>query len=102
MTTTREPESKYSVVGTRPARHDGYDKVTGAARFGADLNLPGMLHGKVLRSPYAHARIRSIDTSKAEALPGVLAVATAKDFPIVQARPNIDFENAQQNPRHHR
>ena len=96
MTTTAE--NKYSVVGTRPARHDGFDKVTGAARFGADINLPGMLHGKILRSPHAHARIRSIDTSKAEALPGVMAVATAQDFPIVQARP-IDYENAQGNPR---
>jgi len=97
MTTTAA--SKYSVVGTRPARHDGFDKVTGAARFGADLNLPGMLHGKILRSPHAHARIRSINTAPAEALPGVMAVATAADFPIVQERPAIDYENAQQNPR---
>ena len=97
MTTTAA--SKYSVVGTRPARHDGFDKVTGAARFGADLNLPGMLHGKILRSPHAHARIRSINTAKAEALPGVMAVATAADFPIVRERPAIDYENAQQNPR---
>ena len=97
MTTTAA--SKYNVVGTRPARHDGFDKVTGAARFGADLNLPGMLHGKILRSPHAHARIRSINTAKAEALPGVMAVATAADFPIVQERPAIDYENAQQNPR---
>ena len=97
MTTTAS--NNYNVVGTRPARHDGYDKVTGAARFGADLNLPNMLHGKVLRSPHAHARIRSIDTSKAEALAGVIAVATAKDFDIVQQRPTIDYENANQNPR---
>ena len=102
MTTIANQESatrdKYNVVGTRPPRHDGFDKVTGAARFGADINLPGMLHGKILRSPHAHARIRSIDTSKAEALPGVMAVATAQDFPIVQERA-IDFENAQGNPR---
>ena len=97
MTTTAG--NRYNVVGTRPARHDGFDKVTGAARFGADLNLPNMLHGKVLRSPHAHARILSIDTSKAEALPGVMAVATARDFAIVRQRPNIDFENANQNPR---
>ncbi len=96
---TTAAESKYSVVGTRPPRHDGFDKVTGAARFGADINLPGMLHGKILRSPHAHARIRSIDTSRAEALPGVLAVATAQDFPIVREQPSIDYENAQQNPR---
>ncbi len=98
MTTVAAPD-QYRVVGTRPPRHDGFDKVTGAARFGADLNLPGMLHGKILRSPHAHARIRNIDTSKAAALPGVMAVATAADFPIVQHQPAIDYENFQQNPR---
>ena len=72
---------KYKWIGTRPDRPDGADKVTGRARFGADFNLPGQLIGKVLRSPHAHAVIRSIDTSKAEALPGVKAVVTAKDFP---------------------
>ena len=71
---------EYKVVGTRPIRHDGVDKVTGKAQYGADIRLPGHLHGKVLRSPHAHARIKSIDTSKAEAHPGVLAVATAKDL----------------------
>ena len=71
---------EYKVVGTRPIRHDGVEKVTGKARYGADVSLPGHLHGKVLRSPYAHARIRSIDTSRAEAHPGVLAVATARDL----------------------
>jgi CO/xanthine dehydrogenase Mo-binding subunit len=58
-------------VGTRQIRPDGVDKVTGRARFGADFNLPGQLIGRVLRSPHPHARIVSIDTSKAEALPGV-------------------------------
>ncbi len=72
---------KYKWIGTRPDRPDGADKVTGRARFGADFNLPGQLIGKVLRSPHAHAVIRSIDTSKAEALAGVKAVVTAKDFP---------------------
>ena len=101
MTTTAQPESapsQYKVVGTRPMRHDAYDKVTGAAKFGADFNMPGMLHGKVLRSPHSHALIKSIDTSKAEALPGVLAVATAADFPILKSRP-LDYENFQGNPR---
>ena len=83
MTTTtnsqQSPEaSQYDVVGTRPIRHDGVDKVIGAAKYGADIQLSGMLHGKVLRSPYAHARIRSIDTSKAEAISGVTAVVTSK------------------------
>ena len=71
----------YKYVGTRPNRPDGADKVTGRARFGADFNMPGQLIGRVLRSPHAHARIRSIDTSKAEALPGVKAVITSKDLP---------------------
>ena len=73
-------DKEYKVVGTRPVRHDGADKVTGIARYSADLNLPGMLYGKVLRSPHAHARIRSIDTSKAEAMPGVRAVITGADI----------------------
>ncbi len=70
-----------SYVGTRTVRPDGVDKVTGRARFGADFNLPGQLVGRVLRSPHAHARILSIDTSKAERLPGVKAVVTRDDFP---------------------
>ncbi|MCH7745025.1 MAG: xanthine dehydrogenase family protein molybdopterin-binding subunit, partial [Chloroflexi bacterium] len=71
---------KYKVIGTRPIRHDGVDKVTGRALYGADMNLPGLLHGKILRSPHPHARIKSIDTSKAEAHPDVKAVATSNDF----------------------
>src|SRR5436190_7598285 len=67
-------------VGTRTIRPDGVDKVTGRARFGADFNLPGQLIGRVLRSPHPHARIVRIDTSKAQALPGVKAVVTRDDF----------------------
>jgi CO/xanthine dehydrogenase Mo-binding subunit len=78
---------EFKVVGKRPVRHDGYDKVTGKAQYGADVTLPGMLHGKVLRSPHAHARILSVDTSKAEAHPDVKAVATAADFPDVSGDP---------------
>lgn len=74
----------YRVIGTRPVRPDGVDKVTGRAIYGADLHLPRMCSGRVLRSPYAHARIVGIDTSKAEALPGVYAVVTAADFPDVK------------------
>ena len=77
---------EYNVVGTRPIRHDGVDKVTGRAQYAADVQLPGALHGKVLRSPHAHAIIKSIDTSRAEAHPGVLAVATSKDFAPVPDR----------------
>ena len=76
-----QPQQAFKWVGTRPVRPDGVPKVTGAAQFGADYYLPGMLYGKVLRSPHAHARIRSIDTSRAEALPGVKAVITGADLP---------------------
>lgn len=71
----------FKVVGTRPLRPDGIDKVTGRARFGADMTAPGALVGLVLRSPHAHARIRGIDATRAEALPGVKAVVTRADFP---------------------
>ena len=73
----------FRVIGTRPVRHDGVDKVTGRAKYGADYTLPGMLHGKVLRSPYAHARIKSIKFEDALKLPGVFAVITGSDFPEV-------------------
>lgn len=74
-------KDELKVVGTRPIRPDGVDKVIGRAAFGADLAMPGMLVGKVKRSPHAHARIRKIDTSRAKALKGVLAVITAADLP---------------------
>src|ERR1051325_7245719 len=73
-----KPE-KFSVVGQRVQRFEGYDKVTGESKYIADISLPGMLVGKVLRSPYAHARILNIDTSRAEKLHGVRAVVTAED-----------------------
>lgn len=71
----------YRVLGKRPIRHDGADKVTGRAVYGADVKLPGLLEGAVLRSPHAHARIVSIDTSEAEAMEGVRAVVTSADLP---------------------
>ncbi|MFN3331176.1 MAG: xanthine dehydrogenase family protein molybdopterin-binding subunit [Caldilinea sp.] len=79
MTTTKP----YKVIGSRPLRPDGVDKVTGRAIYGADVKLPGMLYGKVLRSPHAHARIVSIDASAALALRGVRAVITAQDLPAI-------------------
>ncbi|MEE9282045.1 MAG: xanthine dehydrogenase family protein molybdopterin-binding subunit [Myxococcota bacterium] len=78
-------ERKFKWVGTRPIRPDGLDKVTGRANFGADLNLPGLLCGKVLRSPHAHAKIRSIDAKPALALEGVKAVITGADLPGVES-----------------
>jgi xanthine dehydrogenase molybdenum-binding subunit len=71
----------YKVIGTRPIRPDGADKVIGRAEYGVDTRLPGMLYGRIKRSPYAHAKIKKIDVSKALALPGVKAVITNEDFP---------------------
>lgn len=81
-----EATADYKVIGTRPLRPDGADKVTGRAIYGGDVRMTGMLHGKILRSPHAHARIKRIDTSKAEALPGVKAVMTASDLPEPEDR----------------
>ncbi|MXZ03821.1 MAG: xanthine dehydrogenase family protein molybdopterin-binding subunit [Chloroflexi bacterium] len=81
MVATFEPKSEYKVIGTRPIRHDGLDKVTGRAIYGADIKLPSMIWGAILRSPHAHARIKSIDTSAAEAMDGVHAVVTNADLP---------------------
>jgi CO/xanthine dehydrogenase Mo-binding subunit len=76
-----ETHAAYRLIGTRPDRPDGLDKVTGRARYGADISAPGMLHAAVVRSPYAHARIKRIDATKALALPGVKAVVTRADLP---------------------
>src|SRR5882757_1613665 len=81
--TVENPDNKW--IGKRTPRPDGVDKVTGRAAFAADTTMPGMIWGKILRSPHPHARIKSIDTSKAERLPGVKAVVTSRDvvdFPI--------------------
>ena len=64
MITTSSETQEFNSVGDRPVRHDGFDKVTGKALYGADVLLPGLLHGKVLRSPHAHARIKNIDVSE--------------------------------------
>ena len=88
---------EFNVVGTRPIRPDGAEKVTGRARYGADQNLPGLLYGKILRSPHSHAIIKSIDTSAAEALPGVRAVVTSADWPETSGRLADLAEGAIQN-----
>ena len=77
----KDPEDNYKILGTRPVRHDGVDKVTGRAIYANDVQLQGLVEAAILRSPEAHARILSIDTSEAEAHPGVLAVTTSADFP---------------------
>ncbi len=78
---TKFTGQSFKSVGTRPLRPDGLDKVTGRARYGADIQLPGQLTALILRSPHAHATIKSIDTSKAEKLKGVKAVLTSADLP---------------------
>ena len=88
---------EFDVVGTRPVRHDGPDKVMGRARYAADIHLPGTLVGKVLRSPHGHARIKGIDASKALALEGVKAVVTADDFPDVSAAVSDQSEGSTVN-----
>src|SRR5262245_41299335 len=70
----------YKVIGTRPVRHDGVDKVTGRAIYGADVQMAGLLHGRILRSPIPHGIIRGIDASKALALLGVETVVTSADL----------------------
>ncbi len=79
--TTSAKSIDLKIVGQRPVRPDGADKVTGRANFGADLRLPGMLTGRVKRSPHAHAKILAIDISQALKLPGVKAIVTCADFP---------------------
>ncbi|MEC9341674.1 MAG: xanthine dehydrogenase family protein molybdopterin-binding subunit [Pseudomonadota bacterium] len=76
----------FRFVGSRSIRPDGVEKVTGRAQYGADLSLPGMLTGKIVRSTRAHARIRHIDVTQAMSLPGVLAVITGDDFPDLERR----------------
>ena len=76
-------ERKFRHIGTRPIRPDGVDKVTGRANFGADLTMNGMLHGRVVRSPHAHAKIKNINSAKALKLKGVKAVVTGRDFPTL-------------------
>jgi xanthine dehydrogenase molybdenum-binding subunit len=91
------------IIGTRPPRHDGVDKVTGRALFGADLKPAGILYGKILRSPHAHARIVSLDATPALSVPGVYAVVTSADLPPPEKRVvelghgSFDVRDAQEN-----
>ena len=99
MTTTYEPNvvlstKEYDVVGKRPLRHDGTDKLTGAAKYGEDFILPGMLHVKWLRSPNAHAVIKSIETSAAESLEGVRGVGEVPISPPTAALENAIYDSA--------
>ena len=90
---------EFNVVGKRPIRHDGNDKVTGRARYSADMTLPRLLHGKILRSPHAHARIKAIDPTRALALSGVKAVVTSADFAQPSGKVADLGEGAMANPK---
>ena len=96
--TKGDDKRRFRVLGTSPIRQDGLDKVTGRAKFGADVQMAGLLHAKMLRSPHPHALIRSIDTSAAEALPGVKAVVTARDLSFID-RETIDLSQARSTAR---
>jgi len=78
-----ERDATFSVVGRGVPRVEGVEKVTGRARYSYDIRLPGQLYARVLRSPHAHARIVSIDTSRAEALPGVYAILSVNNAPPI-------------------
>ena len=93
-------KTSYQVLGNRPVRHDGADKVTGKAIYAADIQLPGMVHGKIVRSPHAHARIKSIDAEEALKIPGVFAVVTAADFPKLESRSEVMGEGGAVNSEH--
>ena len=80
--------NQYNVIGTRPIRHDGIDKVTGRAQYGADIQMPQLLHGKILRSPHAHAVIRSINVERLLDHPEIEAVVTASDLPLPSLEKN--------------
>ncbi len=95
--------TNFNVIGQRVIRPDGVDKVTGRAVYASDVKVPGLLYGKMLRSPHAHANIKSIDTSAAEKLPGVYAVVTGKDFPPAADKTEaagestVNYSNLSQN-----
>ena len=91
--TISDKQTEYKVIGTRPIRPDGLDKVLGRAIYGSDIKLPGLVWGAVLRSPHPHARIVKIDTSKAEKFPGVLAIMTGKDMPAAKS---IEIESGEE------
>ena len=87
-------EAKFKQIGSRPIRHDGLDKVTGRARFGADYALPGLLQGVFVRSPHAHARILSIDTSKAKPIRGKRKLYKRRKYPPPRQFPSNRSTNS--------
>src|SRR5690349_8694638 len=92
-TTPWDMEEELRIVGKPIARVDGVERVTGAAKYTTDIQLPRMLHAQFLRSPHPHARILSIDTSEAEAMFGVRAVLHSKNIPLNRFQGNRDMFN---------
>ena len=82
---------EFKVFGRSVVRKDAIEKVKGGAKYIADIQIPSMLHARFLRSPYAHARIRSIDVTRAEALPGVKCILTYKNVPRVHPQRKLEF-----------
>src|SRR3990172_143603 len=82
--TGAEARDEYNIIGKSVPKKDAWLKVTGQAEYADDLTLPGMLYGKLLRSPHPHAIILHIDSARAAALPGVRAIVTGKDFPGIK------------------
>jgi CO/xanthine dehydrogenase Mo-binding subunit len=93
MALDTQKKRDFKIIGTRVPRPDGIDKVTGKAAYGADISAPGMLHGRILRSPHAHARIKSIDVSAAAKAEGVKAIVTAADFATPDDAGMIDIRD---------
>src|SRR5215207_9465953 len=88
-----EEQTQFRLVGKRLRRADSPERLTGQVRYTGDLVLPGLLHGRLVRSPHASARILSVDKSEAEATPGVVAVLTAEDLPVVNLREAVESRN---------
>src|SRR5918911_1302960 len=88
-----EEQTTFRLVGKRLRRADSPERLTGQVRYTGDLVLPGLLHGRLVRSPYASARIVSVDKAEAEATPGVVAVLTAADLPVANVREAVESRN---------
>src|ERR1019366_6166173 len=93
MTQTIDPQSPPQVVGQPTRRQDAPDKLTGRTRYAGDLPFPGLLHARLVLSPYGHARILAIDTAAAEAVPGVVAVFTAETLKIAATKSAARSQN---------
>ena len=102
MVSKSDPSNPTRIVGKGVQRIDGAERVMGTAKYGADLSLPSTLHAKIKRSPYANARISKISVEKAIAIPGVVAIVTSKDFPIIEFSDQVVGGEITMTPRDQR